>query len=93
MNILSGESLLDGSSSFSPDSSEFTIHGHSLSLISPSIIYPSIIYPSIISPSIISPAFHNIKKKPLIAERFLFFSEYVFLRGKNFLQEVNSPHV
>ena len=88
MNILSGESLLDGSSSFSPDSSEFTIHGHSQSLISSSIISPSII-----SPSIISPAFHNIKKKPLIAERFLFFSEYVFLRGKNFLQEVNSPHV
>lgn len=83
MNILSGESLLDGSSSFSPDSSEFTIQSHSLSLISPSIIYPPII----------SPAFHNIKKKPLIAERFLFFSEYVFLRGKNFLQEVNSPHV
>lgn len=88
MNILSGESFLDGSSSFSPDSSEFTIQSHSLSLISPSIISPSIIYPPIISP-----AFHNIKKKPLIAERFLFFSEYVFLRGKNFLQEVNSPHV
>lgn len=39
------------------------------------------------------PDIHYDKKIASEFEAISIFSEYVFLRGKNFLQEVNSPHV